>query len=452
MPAQNPKTLKQRALRAGGWIFFGYGVAQVLRLGSNLLMTRLLVPEMFGVMVIATMVSMILAMLSDLGVHQNIVQSRRGDDPAFLNTAWAVGVIRGVVLWVIAVLISLALYLADGAGLVAPSSVYAAPVLPLVIAVSSLSAIINGFISTNMSAAGRRLDQKRIIQIDLISQIMAMTVMIIFGTITRSIWALVAGSLVASMTRTLLSHTWMSGLPNRFHWEKKAVRELISFGKWIYFASIVSVLASQGDRLLLGGYLNGHDMGLYAIAILITGSIAIGVYQIFNSVALPTLSEVARNEPGRLREIYYKFRVPLDLGLLFLAGFLYACGQLVIDLLYDHRYEGAGGMLRVLALSLVALRYDVAHQIYLALGIPRYLAIIKFVQFVSLYTLVPLLYYGAGTQAAVWGVALHGLATVPLMFYLNAKLGLNDFRREAVFLLAFPVGVLFGAGLRALWG
>src|SRR5712691_949327 len=145
--------LKQRVLRAGGWSLAGYGLSQMLRLCSSLVMTRLLVPEMFGVMAIATMVTVILALLSDFGLAQNIVQSPRGDDPEFLDTAWVVPILRGGVLWLAALLLSIALYFANLRGMLPANSVYSSPVLPLVIAVSSFSAIISGFASTRMSTA-----------------------------------------------------------------------------------------------------------------------------------------------------------------------------------------------------------------------------------------------------------------------------------------------------------
>ena len=74
----------------------------VIRFGSNLVMTRLLVPQMFGVMAIATVIMVGLAMFSDLGLRQSIVQSRRGSDPVFLNTAWSVQIVRGLILWLFA--------------------------------------------------------------------------------------------------------------------------------------------------------------------------------------------------------------------------------------------------------------------------------------------------------------------------------------------------------------
>jgi O-antigen/teichoic acid export membrane protein len=91
--------LKQRALRAGRWTLVGFAATQSVRLVSTLVMTRLLVPSMFGVMAIAVMVNVIASLLTDLGIRQNIVQSRRGTDPMFLNTAWTVQIVRGFVIW-----------------------------------------------------------------------------------------------------------------------------------------------------------------------------------------------------------------------------------------------------------------------------------------------------------------------------------------------------------------
>lgn len=104
-------SLRKRALRAGSWNLVAQVASQVMRLGGNLVMARLLLPEMFGVMVIATTVSVLLHLLSDVGLRQNIIQSHRGDDPHFLNTAWTVQIIRGFVLF------ALTLLLATGAGL-----------------------------------------------------------------------------------------------------------------------------------------------------------------------------------------------------------------------------------------------------------------------------------------------------------------------------------------------
>ena len=51
--------------------------------------------------------TVVLGLLSDMGLRQNIIQSHRGDDPAFLNTAWTVQIIRGFVLFALTLLLAL---------------------------------------------------------------------------------------------------------------------------------------------------------------------------------------------------------------------------------------------------------------------------------------------------------------------------------------------------------
>lgn len=437
-------------LRAGGWSLLGHGTGQAIRLGSNLIMTRLLVPEMFGVMAIATMVTVILALLSDIGLRQNIVRSKRGDDPAFLDTAWLVDIARGLLLWSLALALSGALALAGRAGLLPPDSVYAAPVLPSVIAVSAFAAVLIGLQSTKMATAQRSFDQKRLVQIDLGSQLAGLAVMVVLGLATRSIWALVAGGLVGSLTTTILSHVWMPGHTNRPRWDREAFREILDFGKWVFASSAVFVLAFTGDRLLLGGLVDAGTLGLYAIAALMIRAIEGVLNKLYTSVSLPALSEVARQEPWRLKDIYYKLALPADALLLFLLGLLFVSGRVLIDVLYDPRYAQAGEMLEVLALSLFAVRYGGALQVYVAAGVPRYLTVINVVRFAALYSLVPLAFHLGGTRAAIWGIALHSLVSVPFVYYFNARLRINDLRRELVVVPALLLGV--GCGIALRWG
>jgi len=103
--------------------------------------------------------------------------------------------------WLVSLILSLALYLAGSAHWLPAESVYMAPVLPWVIAVVSITAIINGAVSTKMSVEHRNLNQKPIILVELISQVTALVVMLALGLATRSIWALVAGFLVSALRR-----------------------------------------------------------------------------------------------------------------------------------------------------------------------------------------------------------------------------------------------------------
>ena len=100
-------SLNARFMRSSVFTLGGYGLGQALRLLSNLLLTRLLFPEAFGMMALVAVIMQGLAMFSDVGVSPAIMRSSRGDDQRFLDTAWTIQVIRGGVLWLFACLIAI---------------------------------------------------------------------------------------------------------------------------------------------------------------------------------------------------------------------------------------------------------------------------------------------------------------------------------------------------------
>ena len=94
--------LRARAIRSSVLTVGGFGASQVIRFASNLILTRLLFPEAFGMMALVMVFIQGLYQFSDVGVGPAIMQSKRGDDPHFLNTAWTIQAGRGVLLWLAA--------------------------------------------------------------------------------------------------------------------------------------------------------------------------------------------------------------------------------------------------------------------------------------------------------------------------------------------------------------
>ncbi len=102
--------LESRAMHATIWTVISYGATQALRLGNSMILTRLLLPQAFGEMTLVMTLIIGMTMLSDIGLEPSVIQSPRGDEPEFLNTAWTLQAIRGGVLWAIAVLLAWALH------------------------------------------------------------------------------------------------------------------------------------------------------------------------------------------------------------------------------------------------------------------------------------------------------------------------------------------------------
>jgi O-antigen/teichoic acid export membrane protein len=442
--AVDGRSLKTRVVTAGVWSLAGYGVSQIVRFGSNMLMTRLLAPDMFGLMAIGMIVIVGLAMFSDLGLKQNVVQSSRGGNPTFLNTCWAIQIIRGVLLWTMALSVTLLLLLANHVGLTPLNTVYADERLPAVIATLSSTMVIAGFESTKLLEASRALSLGGLTKIDLAAQLAGILCMVSWACIDRTIWALVAGNFCSALVRLILSHAWLPGISNRWNWDRSALREIIQFSKWMFLSSILGFFANSGDRLLLGGMIGSTSLGIYTIAFLISGTAEQILSKIMGDVSFPALSEIARERPSALKSGYYRFHILIASFAYFCSGFLMMTGQPLVRLLYDSRYRDAGWMLEVLAAILMTVPFRLATQSFLALGMPRLLSNTVAVRLIALFVATPIGFYFVGLPGALWGIVLSHFLSLPLIILYQIRCGSFDLRKELLVLPFIAVGI--GAG------
>lgn len=338
------ESLRSRALR-GTTITLGSTVfAQVMRLVSNLILTRLLFPEAFGLMALVTTFTAGLNMFSDLGIKPSITRSSRGEDPAFLNTAWTVQIIRGVILWLGACALAwpVAQFYGDDRILW---------LLPLV----GLNALIGGFWSTKPLVLGRNLQLGRQTLIAMGTQVIGLSCMVGLALVWPTVGVLAASGLISSALGVWASHRLLPGTRNRLLLEREALRELVGFGRFIFLSTIIWFFASQGDKLFLGKMVSFTDLGIYNIAFFLATVPTMLAERVSNGILFPLYRHRSAGEDddhGRNAKI----RQARDLligGQMALFAIVAVLGAWFVDLLYDDRYTPAGPMLIILALCLM---------------------------------------------------------------------------------------------------
>src|SRR6056297_524623 len=243
-----------RARRSAIWSLAEFGGSQTLRLASNLILTRLLFPEAFGLMALVMVVTVGLSLLSDTGVRPSIIQNARGDDLGFLNTAWTIQVIRGMLLW----LMTLALARPVAA-------LYDEPLLAQILPVAGLTLLITGMQPTSVHTVNRHLALGRLTRITLGAQAVGLIVMALLAWQLQSVWALVIGGVIAATLKVAACHLFLPGIRNRFRLERDAFWQIFHFGKWVFLSTAAGFLITQGDRAILGLYLPLETLGIYNI-------------------------------------------------------------------------------------------------------------------------------------------------------------------------------------------
>ncbi len=436
------RSLKRLAVTGSAWTIGGYGVAMALRLASNLLVTRLLFPEAFGYMVIVNVVMIGLEMFSDIGVKTSIVQSPRGEDPVFLDTAWTVQVLRGLALWAVACLI----------GWPVAAFYDEMPLLVWLIPVAGFNAVIAGLQSTTLHTLHRQMEVRRLTIFEWRVQLAGVVVMVVWALVAPSVWALVAGGLAANVYKTAMSHAVLGGRRNRFAWERESWVELYRFGRWVFLSTAFTFLAIQSDKLVLGDLLSTGQLGIYGLAVFLTEAVSQLMDQMGNRIMLPTFSRVQRHEPERLREVYDKVRARLDPPALIGVGLLVAGGSVLIETLWDERWWAAGWMVQLLAVRL-ALHYTLpfAWAAQAARGELRYWLYGNIGRSIWLWVGLPLAWTLGGLEPTLWIVALAALPPLVACWIRMAHYGLLSLRRELLALVWLGVGLGLGKlGVAAL--
>ncbi len=448
-PANAP-SVKTLAVRGSAWALGGNITQQGIRFASNLLLTRLLLPEAFGLMTVVNVVLTGLQMFSDIGIGPSIIQHKRGEDPAFYNTAWTIQVIRGFVLGLTAIAIVTPLvYLLGGVmGANAHDGVepvYADPQLLPLICVGALSAVISGFNSTKLFTVNRRLMIGTLTLMEVAVQTVGVGVMAYWAWHYHSVWALVGGSLVTAALKMILSHAVLPGGNNRFHFEREAFNDLIRYGRWIFLSTSALFIAAQGDRLLLGLYVSKAVLGVYSIAYFLSEALAQMIAFVTRRVFLPAFSRVARDNPDRMRQNYYKVRLRLDALTLPAAGALMVLGSQIVDLLYPEKYIEAGWMLQALAIRVAfACTLPTAVSCLLAIGDSKSVFAGNLGKTVTLLVGIPLGWHYGQMHGVVWMIALSELGSLPILWWRMARHGLLSLPREALAVVFVALGL--GAG------
>jgi O-antigen/teichoic acid export membrane protein len=441
-PVRAKLSIKKLAIRGSLWTIAGFGGGQVLRFASNLLLTRLLFPKAFGLMSLINVFMQGLMMFSDVGIGPSIVRSQRGEDHSFLNTAWTIQVVRGIVLWLCMCLLAWPV-----------AHFYGEQQLWLIFPVLGLNALMSGFNSTSMFLAKRQLMIGRLITAQMLSQVVGICTVVAFALAYRSVWALVAGSLVSTFAILLLSHVWLPGPLHRFTLDKDVCRELFGFGKWITLSSAMFFIGSQGDRLFLGKFMDLASLGVYTVAVMLAEPFINVNTQLSYNVLYPAISRAIREDSTRTAAVFYRSRLRLDVMFLPALGLLLALGPWVVEILYDKRYVQAGWILQFLAVrAMVACVARPCEVLMVSLGKSVY----AFAQHVArtswLIIGVPLGWHFGGLHGLVWAVALSEVPVVLTLWWGLGRHRVLWLAREGLAALlavaGFGIGFLIEIALR----
>jgi len=421
-------------LKGAIWTACIFAVGQMLRLGTNIILARLLAPELFGIMQIVYGLRTGVELISDVGISQNIIHNKNANDPDFYNTAWCLQLIRGILLWIVFC-----------AAAVPVAKFYHASTLVFVMPVAAFALVLSGFASASYSLIRKRMKYSTLALFDTFVALVFSVTQIILAYISPTIWALVIGSLVGTATYAIGSHLLLPNVRHKIFISKRYAAEILSFGKWIFASSVIYFLSNNFDRLYLAKAIPLELLGVYGIARTFSELLSAAVMQLGSTVIFPFISS---HSHMRRKDLHEQL-APIRMKFLLIAGIGFSIfavtADFVIGILYDQRYHAASWMLPVLILGAwFAILSYLNEWTLMGLGRPNYSAVANSAKFGFLAVGLPIGVAHLGVLGGVLVVAISDLCRyVPMLVgQIQERF---SFGRQDVFATAIVFGLI------ALW-
>jgi O-antigen/teichoic acid export membrane protein len=396
---------KSRAVRDSSIVGLVQFATQAIRFISNIILAALLSPAIFGLMAIVTTIRTGVELLSDIGIGQSVVVSDDGAKQKFVETAWALKIIRGVGLMLV------------GAATAFPIAwFYGKAELGPLLLVGSLTSLFSGFSRPGAMLCERDRKMVRVAIFRIGVALIGFISVVFFAWIMPTAMGIVIASVVASALAVVLSFRILPlpGYRPRIWPEYRS--SIISFGKWIFLSSVIYFFASNFDRLYLPAQIPVVIFGIYNIARSLTEAIVQMAVQVNRLVVLPAVARskhLLDTDRGRLGKLRFLGLGLIDIGL----GVAIASSDIIINLLFDPRYALAATILPILLLgSWFSIHASVTETTLLGAGHSRPMVGGNFLRLLSTAIALPLALTTSGMAMALLIIAL---ADAPRYLWLS---------------------------------
>ena len=412
-----------RLLNVRGELFSStmtYSLSAFIKLGSSLILTRLLNPDAYGVIGILFSVAFTLELLSDVGTTGLLIRHARGDEVRFIHTLWTIRLIRSCVNFLL-------LYA------LAPSiaRIYELPLLTDALRLFSLWFPLVALESMGFILAQRN-QRSRIGSYVELGANAVMTVFVIgLAAVINDHNIFIYGTLLQRVIIVVASHCLYRDVGVGFALDREALKEQFHFGKFVFPSSLLTIVLSQYDKIVLLKFCDLATLGIYGLAGNMIGPVAGLINHNCKQILYPRCAEYFRASRESAAHRFYsenaKLLALVSLFPMVIAGF----SESIVALLYDSRYQGAGTILMVLALGCFTIAFHAASENLLVAS--GRTGTVLGANIVRLLTGVPLSLvglYGFGFQGFIWGGLL---GAVPLSCYyyrIQRRDGLLDLRAE----------------------
>ena len=399
-------SINRRMAKGASWMvglrFFNRGVGFI----GTLILARLLVPEDFGLVAMATVFFAFLVSISNFSVHILLVQKTE-IDTADMDSAWSLQVVVGAVQSLVLLLLA------------APvAKFYQEPRLVEIMLVLALIALLKGCKNIGVVMFQRNMDFSKDFLLMAAQKLVMFGVTLSAALILRTYWALILGMLSGAVVECGLSYVMH---PHRPRWCRSRWREIIRFSRWILINNVLNFIANRGPDLILGRLIGARAVGLFSVGYEVAMLPSTELVAPINRAILPGYSRLRETEGG-LQKGYLDVIGMITLLVLPAGIGIAATVDILVPLLLGDKWLATVPIIYYLAIAgAIGSSFANGGSVFLALGKPHITTIIHSIR---ISILVPGVFLGTN-YGGVGGVAVAYLGVIAIMTVITLTLVLR---------------------------
>ncbi|WP_172962320.1 lipopolysaccharide biosynthesis protein [Hydrocarboniclastica marina] len=244
------KNISTSVVKSSAWLGFANIVVNVLAFISTLILARLLTPDDFGLIALASTFVALAETFTSVQISSALINFKRVTN-AHLNTAWTLGALRGLLLAIVIALLAFPL-----------SALYEDGRLTGVMLILALITFFRCLTNPKYVFFEKELSYSREFVIMVVMKLLSVVAAGVLAYLYQTYWALIAGTAFAGLSRVILSYWFVPFLP-RVSLSK--VREIWAFTGWLTLGSALDAINSNIDTLIIGATLTASQLGAYRV-------------------------------------------------------------------------------------------------------------------------------------------------------------------------------------------
>lgn len=378
------KNIDNKIAYATKWSSLAEVAAKIILPIVNMILARLLTPEVFGVVATVNIVITFAEVFQDAGFQKYMIQHEFSSSEEFdesANVAFWSNLFLSIFLWVIISAFCNSISEFIGAENLGKEIVVAAFSLP-VFAVSSIQT----------AYYRREFEFKKLFWVRLFTALIPLIVTVPLALIFRNHWALILGTLLRNVVLTITLYTGAKWKPRLFY-KVARLQEMLSFCIWTLMESVSIWVTANASTFIVTRIMGVEVVGYYKTSMSTVTSIISIVSSATVTVLFAALSRLQHDE-SEFSKVFTNYQAVIGILVIPMGAGMLIFRNVITRIMLGSQWMSCAGFIGMYSFvtALAVVTNSFFSELYRAKGKPK---VSTFAQILYLCILIPTIYWAA---------------------------------------------------------